>query len=83
MWQPMSTAPRDGTAIQAEIPGYGSDFVIAFVDGYLDKAECSCCGWTIIEDQEPPPCWTDGVCWAENEDGKPSVQPSRWKPLDQ
>ena len=81
-WQPIETAPRDGTAIQADIPPHGSDYVIAWVPGYLDSDERECCAWVIVEDQEPPPCWTDGVCWESNEDGQPSAKPTRWKPLE-
>lgn len=80
-WQPMETAPRDGTAIQAEIPGNGADNIIAWTPGFVTSGgdECSC--WVIAEDQEPPSCWTDGVCWEVNADGVASVQPTRWKPL--
>jgi len=77
----MDTAPYDGTAIRAEIPGYGSDNIIAWMDGFHDDEEQSCCGWAFVEDQEPPLCWTDGVCWASNENGEPSVLPVAWKPL--
>ncbi|KAB2918508.1 MAG: hypothetical protein F9K29_08045 [Hyphomicrobiaceae bacterium] len=81
-WQSMETAPRDGTAIQAEIPGHGSDNIIAWMSGFADinGDDCSC--WVFVEDQEPPSCWTDGVCWERNEDGERSVQPTRWKPLN-
>lgn len=80
-WQPIETAPRDGTPIQAEIPGNGSDNIIAWVGGYLDSDERECSCWVFVEDQEPPDDWTDGVCWEVNEDGVPSVKPTRWKPL--
>lgn len=80
-WQDISTAPKDGTPIQAIIPGNGSDNVIAWVGGYMDTAggECSC--WVMIEDQEPPDCWHDGVCWEVNADEVASVKPTHWKPL--
>ena len=81
-WQSMDTATRDGTDIQAEIPGNGSDNVIAWqVDAFLDDAEETVGGWAFTTDQEPPDCWTDGICWAQNENGVASVQPTRWKPL--
>ncbi len=80
-WQPIETAPRDGTDIQAEIPGHGSDNVIAWqVDAFLDESG-PCGGWAFTTEQEPPDCWTDGVCWGQNEDGVASVRPTRWKPL--
>lgn len=80
-WQPIDTAPRDGTAFQAKIPGNGSDNIIAWAGGLLDGQGEPCGGWQFVEDQEPPDCWTDGICWAVNEDGEPSVQPTHWKAL--
>ncbi len=80
-WQPIETAPKDGTNIQAEIPGHGSDNVIAWQWGFVNGDGEGCGGWCFMEDQEPPDSWTDGVCWEENEDGRHSVPPTRWKPL--
>ena len=40
MWQPMETAPKDGTEIQAEIPGNGADNVIAWMEGLVDSDDC-------------------------------------------
>lgn len=81
-WRPMKDAPRDGTWIQAEIPGHGSENVIAFVfDGLVDEDEQECGAWSVVTEQEPPDCWTDGYCWEVNEDGVPSAYPTRWKPL--
>lgn len=82
-WQPMDTAPQNGEWIQAEIPGHGSDNVIAWLDAYYDSNDNSCGGWTFMTEQEPPDCWNDGVCWEVNEDGVPSVKPTRWKPLSE
>jgi hypothetical protein len=80
-WQPIETAPRDGTPFQAKIPGNGSDNIIAWTAGLIDSDENDCGGWAFVEDQEPPDDWTDGICWAVNEDGKPSTKPTHWKPL--
>jgi len=80
-WRPMETAPRDGTWIQAEIPGNGADNVIAWQDGFLDSEGRDCACWCFMTEQEPPDSWTEGVCWAVNEDGEASVQPTRWKHL--
>jgi len=82
-WQPIETAPKDGTAFQAEIPGHGSDNVIAWGDGLLNEAGEDCGGWYFASEQEPPECWTDGVCWEANENGSPSVPPIRWKHLQE
>lgn len=80
-WQSMETAPRDGTAFQARIPGHGEDNIIAWMDGLMTEDGDDCGGWYFAEDQEPPECWTDGVCWASNSEGYPSTQPDAWKPL--
>lgn len=80
-WEDISSAPRDGSEFQAEIPGNGSDNVIAWIDGLLDSDGNDCGSWAFTRDQEPPDCWTDGYCWDVNEDGVPSVKPTRWKPL--
>ncbi len=79
-WQPIQTAPQDGTPIQARIPGHGSDNIIAWVEGLLDVGDQPCGGWQFMLDQEPPDSWTDGICWTVNEDGAPSVEPTHWKP---
>lgn len=78
-WQPIETAPKDGTPIQARIPGHGSDNIIAWFDGILDAAGEDCGGWQFVTDQEPPDDWTDGVCWAVNESGAASTLPMEWK----
>lgn len=75
----MENAPRDGTPIQAKIPGHGSDNIIAWGGGLMDSDGETCGGWLFFGENEPPECWTDGVCWAVNADGKPSVQPTHWK----
>ena len=80
-WQPIETAPRDGTAIQVVIPGHGADNIIAARRWFVDSDDNECYCWVFAEDQEPPECWTDGICWAINEDGIPSVQPTHWRPL--
>lgn len=80
-WQTMESAPRDGRCIQAKIPGHGADNIIAWQDGFLTSEEKDCCAWVMMDDQEPPDSWSDGVCWEVNEDGVPSVKPTHWKPL--
>ena len=80
-WQPIETAPRDGTEILSKIPGYGSGNIIAWQFGFVDSNEEECGCWVVADGLEPPPSWTDGVCWALNEDGEPSVQPTHWRPI--
>ena len=38
-WRDISTAPKDGTAFQARIPGHGEDNIIAWFDGLLDETD--------------------------------------------
>lgn len=80
--QDISTAPRDGTTIQARIPGHGDDNLIAYeyIGDCAAKDGGPAWGWTFVSDQEPPEDWTDGWCWASNEDGIPSTRPTHWKP---
>jgi hypothetical protein len=78
---PIETAPKDGTAFQAIIPGHGADNVLCWTDGLIGSDGRDCGSWAFASDQEPPDCWTDGYCWEVNEDGVPSVQPTHWKPL--
>lgn len=79
-FRPISTAPRDGTPIQVKIPGHGSDNIVAWFNGLLDNGGGDCGGWNWVGDNEPPDCWTDGICWEVNEDGKRSAHPTEWKP---
>ena len=79
-WQTIDNAPKDGVCIQAKIPGHGSDNIISWQRGLLDSDGNECGGWAFMEEREPPDCWTDGVCWAVNEDGVASVAPTHWKP---
>lgn len=80
-WQPIETAPKDGASFQARIPGHGEDNIIAWQNGLIGSDGEDCGGWYFADDQEPPECWTGGICWAVNEDGQPSVQPTHWRPL--
>jgi len=80
-WQPIATAPKNGSPIQAEIPGQGSDNVIAWLGGLENQAGDECYAWQFVSEQEPPDSWDDGICWTINSDGKPSVCPTRWKML--
>lgn len=80
-WQEMSSAPLDGTEIQARIPGHGEDNVIAWTGGYMNTEGDECACWVMTRDQEPPESWHDGVCWDVNADEEMSVQPTAWKPL--
>lgn len=81
-WQDISTAPKDGTTIQARIPGHGDDNLISYQYigdcGEPDGGDAY--GWCFMNEyQEPPADWTDGWCWASNDVGEPSTAPTHWK----
>lgn len=78
-WLPIETAPKDGTEIQAKIPGHGSDNMIAWQDGFMNSDNQPCACWVFTSDQEPPDSWDDGVCWSTNASGEASVLPTHWK----
>jgi len=75
-WQPIETAPRDGTAIAIVTRG-GWVFKAQwwFIDADIGYA------WVCSEEGTAPPSWTDGQCWALNEDNEPSDPPAYWMPL--
>ena len=78
-WSPIDTAPKDGRPVQAKIPGHGSDNIIAWISGLLNADGEDCGAWAFVEDQEPPDCWTDGICWDANDVGQSSIKPTHWK----
>ena len=80
-WQPIETAPKNGTVIKTRIPGHGSDNTIAWEGGLFDRDDDECGGWFYIGNSDPPECWTDGICWAQNENDQPSVRPTHWTPI--
>ena len=45
--------------------------------------ERDCETWATADEYEPlcPPCWTDGTCWASNDDNLPSMPVVAWRPV--
>lgn len=80
-WQPIETAPKDGTRIRAKIPGHGSETVIAWHEGVLDGKYPQRGGWEYIRGKKPPDDWSGGFCREVNDDGKRSTFPVEWMPL--
>ena len=83
-WFDISTAPRDGTPIKARIVGYSraAPAVISWRESFLTEKGDDTGAWVWeLETSRPPASWTDGVCWARNEDDKPSSRPTHWRPI--
>ena len=79
-WQPIETAPKEGTVIKVQTAG-GLIFRASWQGGLVNESENECFGWLAEDEAGQPDCWSDGVCWAENADGKKSDQPTHWEPL--
>lgn len=78
-WQPIETAPKDGTIIVLYTAG-GNAFVARWEDAIVENAADETIGaWrgALLY----PDCWTDGICWERNEDDEPSDPPAHWCPL--
>lgn len=74
--QPMETVPKD-RPVTLHMPD-GSSFLAA-LQPFEDGTAEGCWGWTEVEENSgAPEDWHDGVCWASNEDGKPSTRPIGW-----
>ena len=76
MWQPIETAPRDGSIIVAQL----SNGMIGRIKWHaLDDLACA---WIWIGDPDAAPkCWSDWTCWGINADGVKSAQPTHWMPI--
>ncbi len=81
-WQPIATAPVDGTIIKAAIERHLGSHYISMASGFFDSDGNECKAWVYVDGDGCPRCWTDGVCWKINENGVSSAQPEFWKSLD-
>lgn len=79
MPNPMDTVPLDGRKIRFHMPD-GNSFMAEIVDGLVDANGDSCWCWGAVDEDEAPDDWTDGICWEQNENGKPSTYPVGWSP---
>ena len=76
--EPIKTAPMDGTEITVKTAG-GKTFRASWSWGFVvDEDEKDCEAWVAAHKGDHPPCWHDGICWASNEDLKPSDPPVEW-----
>ena len=78
-WQPIDTAPRDGTVIRVRTKGERV-LLASWQSGLVDELENECGGWFAEDEATQPSCWTDGVCWEQNADDEKSDQPIKWEP---
>lgn len=72
-WQPIETAPKDGTDILLRVG-------TRYFEGRWESIDDYPC-WVSTHEDDHPVCWTDGVCWSINESEEPSEQPTHWQPL--
>ena len=75
----MKTVPGD-RRVNLHMPD-GSKFE-AFLEEFDDADEKTVWGWVAENEDEAPDGWTDGVCWAQNEDGVASTRPVGWSELE-
>lgn len=48
-------------------------------DASMSDLDTACDQWQAEIEGEHPPCWSGGACWASNEDGVTSLQPTAWR----
>jgi hypothetical protein len=78
-WQPIETAPKYADRIRLRTSG-GAILIGFWHNQLMDSDGGDCGGWAAAEDEDYPPCWTEGICWEVNEDSKPSDPPTHWQP---
>lgn len=71
----MNTAPTD-RPIRLHMPD-GTSFM-AESSIFQDENDEDVRGWVSCEEGKEPDDWSQGVCWALNEAGKPSTKPVGW-----
>lgn len=76
-WQPIDTAPLDGTVIRLKTKG-GFELKGLMMGGFIGEDGEDTSSWVAIDDNHPK-CWTAGACWAVNEDFERSDWPEFWK----
>lgn len=79
VWRAPDTAPPD-TEVEVRVGAMA--FLAKLVPGggmTMDGDDCD--QWQATRDGEHPPCWSDGCCWASNEDEDPSMPVEAWRPV--
>lgn len=75
-WSPPEAAPLDRTV--AVLAGGMIFRATLVIDPHLTGAP----GWSAEPGERHPPCWSEGYCWAVNEDGQPSAPVTGWRESD-
>ncbi len=78
-WQPIEPAPVNTRVHIRTLDGAEFDAVRDF-DGE-DEGGNAVVAWREADEGTAPECWSDGVCWAVNEDEMRSDPPVSWMPL--
>jgi len=80
-WQPIATAPQDGTEIILKVGkrSFRAKWYIIY-DGCEDG---DAWGWRAMEEANYPKSWCDGICWQINSNEEQSRLPTYWKPLSE
>lgn len=83
--------PEHLEPLREEFPPLQVPVIVTMDDGtefrairiYVEDGEGGCTTWATAEEYEPaaPECWTDGVCWGSNDEGKPSRKPAAWRSI--
>ena len=77
-WHDIKTAPG---MVTVRVKTEQGRKLLAFWDGMAVEGPNGSTGaWVAAVEGKHPPCWSDGICWAENEDLKPSDRPVKWQP---
>lgn len=80
-WRPIESAPRDGRDIEIRTFD-GFEMKARWERGGFENAEGKSVGsWVASDEDEHPPCWTDGACWESNADEVQSDPPIMWRPV--
>jgi hypothetical protein len=74
MWQSIDSAPTNTPVV---VLTEGLQSVVAVYMAF-DETKLA---WQAHVEGNHPACWTDGVCWASNEDNEPSDPPKWWAPM--
>ncbi len=79
VWRTIESAPVN-TAVRIKVGGM--TFQARLIpDGSMSDMDTSCDQWVAEIEGEHPPCWSEGCCWASNENDDRSLQPEAWSAL--